>query len=62
MLKHGQKQTNERLSSVEHHLAGLVHGQVRVNDDVDELRNRVERIERRLQIRDGVSPEGAGEE
>ncbi len=56
-LKHGQRQTNERLAAVEHHLAGLVHGQIRVNDHVDELRNRVERIERRLQLQDG-QPEG----
>ena len=32
-LKQGQRQTNERLSVMEHHLAGLVTGQVRVHHD-----------------------------
>lgn len=51
-LKQGQKQTNERLTAVEHHLAGLVHGQMRFNDDVDGLRARMARIERRLDLID----------
>jgi len=49
-LRQGQKQTNERLTAIEHHVAGLVHGQMRFNDDVDGLRERVTRIERRLEL------------
>lgn len=56
-LKQGQQQTNERLTAVEHHLAGLVHGQMRFNDDVDGLRSRVERIERRLSLADEPADE-----
>ena len=33
-LDSGFRQTNERLASIEHHVAGLVHGQMRFNDDV----------------------------
>lgn len=51
-LKQGQKQTNERLTAVEHHLAGLVHGQMRFNDETDDLRERISRIERRLELVD----------
>ena len=51
-LKHGQRQTNERLTAIEHHVAGLVHGQARFNDDVDDLKARIERIERRLDLVD----------
>ena len=51
-VKQGQKQTNERLSSIDHHIAGLVHGQTRFNDDTDDLKARVDRIERRLDLVD----------
>lgn len=51
-LEHGQKMTNERLAAVEHHLAGLVVGVNRFNDDLDELKGRVHRIERRLELTD----------
>lgn len=51
-LKQGQKQTNERLSSIEHHVTGIVVSINRFNDDADGLRDRVRRIERRLDLVD----------
>ena len=56
-LQQGQKQTNERLTAIEHHVAGLVHGQLRFNDDVDDLRARIGRVERRLKLSDEPADE-----
>lgn len=59
-LEHGQNMTNERLSAVEHHLAGLVVSVNRFNDDLDELKSRVHRIERRLELTDDPADEPGG--
>lgn len=59
-MERGFQQTNERLASIEHHVAGLVHGQMRFNDDVDDLKSRVKRIERRLDLVDDPSGEPGG--
>lgn len=51
-LKTGQRQTNERLAAIEHHMAGFHGSLVRFNDDVDDLKDRVARLERRLELVD----------
>ena len=55
-LKSGQQQTNERLATIEHHLAGFHGSLVRFGDDVDDLKARVDRIERRLNLSDDPTP------
>ncbi|NJN47229.1 MAG: hypothetical protein HC808_12940 [Candidatus Competibacteraceae bacterium] len=49
-LEDGQRQTNERLAAIEHHMAGFHMTQVSYMDELSTLRNRVERIERRLDL------------
>lgn len=41
-----------RLSSVEHHLGALVSGEMGQNGEIDRLKRRVNRIERRLELND----------
>lgn len=41
---------NLRMGSVERHLAGLVSSEVDQNGELDRLKLRVERIERRLEL------------
>ena len=51
-LKDGQRQTHRRLSAIEHQMMGInlnVNGH---NDDIESLRERVSRIERRLELTD----------
>jgi ubiquinone biosynthesis protein UbiJ len=53
-LKQGQRHTNERLAAIEHHMAGLYTASVNHTDEMDYLRRRVERLERRLEITDEI--------
>jgi septal ring factor EnvC (AmiA/AmiB activator) len=55
----GQKATNQRLSSIEHQMAGVEHHMAAFHetaaghsDEMELLRSRVARIERRLELRD----------
>ena len=49
-LEEGQRTTNKRLSSIDAHMAAF-HSTVAVHsDDMDALKSRIERIERRLDI------------
>ena len=51
-IQGGQQQTNERLSAIEHHMAGFHGSLVRFDTVVDELDSRISRIERRLKLTD----------
>ena len=51
-LEAGQRQTNERLAAIEHHMAGFHVSLITYNDEMDALKSRVERIERRLELAD----------
>lgn len=51
-LEVGQRQTNERLAAIEHHMAGFHVTLTSYTDDMDALKDRVSRIERRLDISD----------
>ena len=44
-LEAGQRQTNERLASIEHHMAGFHLSLTTYMDEMEALKNRVERIE-----------------
>ena len=56
-VEFGFQQTNERLAAIEHHMAGFHTSLMRFNDDVDDLKVRVNRIERRLDLVDEPSDE-----
>ena len=51
-LEQGQRQTNERLAAIEHHMAGFHVTLTTYMDNIDSLKNRVDRIERRLELVD----------
>ena len=51
-LKDGQKLTNERLAAIEHHMAGFHVTVSSHTEELDTLKERVSRIERRLELRD----------
>jgi len=51
-LKEQQRTTNLRLSAIEHHMAGFHTSATSSHDEIDELRRRVEQLERRLELRD----------
>lgn len=51
-LEAGQRQTNERLAAIEHHLAGFHLSLATHMDEMESLKSRVERIERRLELAD----------
>ncbi len=51
-LEDGQRQTNERLAAIEHHMAGFHVTLTTYMDEIDALKNRVDRIERRLELSD----------
>ncbi len=51
-LEQGQRLTNEQLGSIEHHMAGFDVSVNSHNDEIDTIKDRIERIERRLEIRD----------
>ena len=49
-LQHSHRMTNERLSAIEHHLAGIAISVNRSTDEMDMVKARIDRIERRLEI------------
>jgi hypothetical protein len=52
VLTEGQKTTNQRLSAIEHHMAGFHLTTAGQSDELEALKNRIARIERRLDIHD----------
>ena len=56
-LQDGQRLTNERLAAIEHHMAGFHVTIAAYNDDMETLKGRVSRIERRLEIVDDPQEE-----
>ncbi len=55
-LEDGQRQTNERLAAIEHHMAGFHLSLTTHTDEMDTLKSRIDRIERRLELAD--DPQG----
>ena len=51
-LKDGQRQTHRRLSAIEHQLVSFNLNITGHTDEIETLRQRVERIERRLELTD----------
>lgn len=51
-LKEGQRTTNRRLAAIEAHMAGFHSSLATHSDDIDHLKDRIGRIERRLDIHD----------
>jgi len=51
-LQEGQERVELRLSSIEAHIGAFQLSEARQNGDLDQLRKRVERIERRLELVD----------
>lgn len=51
-LTNGQKLTNERLSAIEHHMAGFHITGANHSEELDTLKERIDRIEKRLQLVD----------
>ena len=49
-LEQGQRLTNERLGAIEHHMAGFHVSNSTHSEEIDTLKIRLERIERRLEI------------
>ena len=49
-LEQGQRLTNERLGAIEHHMAGFHVTVSSHNEEIDTMKERIERIERRLEI------------
>lgn len=49
-LEQGQRLTNERLGAIEHHMAGFHVTVSSHNEEIDTIKERIERIERRLEI------------
>jgi len=43
---------NERLSAIEHPMAGFYTSSIRLNDEVDGLKERMRVVEKRLDLRD----------
>ncbi len=56
-LEGGQRQTNERLAAIEHHMAGFHVSLTSYSDDIDGLKERVSLLERRLEISSDPSGE-----
>jgi hypothetical protein len=55
-LKEGQRTANVRLSAIEHHMAGFLASGVAQHDELERLKARVARIERRLDLADATEP------
>jgi predicted nucleic acid-binding Zn-ribbon protein len=51
-LKDGQKLTNERLAAIEHHMAGFHVTVFSHTDELESLKQRMDRIEKRLELKD----------
>lgn len=58
-LKEGQRATNIRLAAIEHHMAGVAHHMAGLHtsgaaqhDELERLKARVQRLERRLDLAD----------
>lgn len=51
-LKTGQRLTNERLGAIEHHMAGFHVTVSHHQEDIQSLKIRLERIEKRLELRE----------
>ncbi len=51
-IKSSQISTNERLSSVEHHLHGIYTTQVNSSNDLDRINTRLKSVENRLGLVD----------
>lgn len=55
-VKQSMRHTNERLAAIEHHMAGFYTTTLNHTDEISELRRRLERVERRLEIMDETPP------
>jgi polyhydroxyalkanoate synthesis regulator phasin len=55
-IEDGQVRMEHRLGTIEHHLGGLLQSTAYERGEVDALRRRVERLERRANIIDDVQP------
>ena len=51
-LTQGQRVTNERLGAIEHHMAGFHSSAVSQTSEIDHLKERLSRIEKRLELTD----------
>lgn len=51
-LREGQRMILNRLNVMESHIAGLVVSEVHQNAEIADLRQRIERVEARLDLRD----------
>ncbi len=51
-LEQGQRLTNQRLGAIEHHMAGFHVSNSSHSEEIDTLKTRIDRIERRLDIRE----------
>lgn len=51
-LEDGQRQTNERLAAIEHHMAGFHITVASQMDEISMLKNRLDRVEKRLELVD----------
>ncbi len=51
-LTNGQRLTNERLAAIEHHMAGFHVTVSNHSEELDTLKERIDRIERRLHLSD----------
>ncbi|MCR6643411.1 MAG: hypothetical protein NVV62_02175 [Terricaulis sp.] len=52
-LKEGQDRVELRLASIEGHIAAFQLSETRQNSELDKLRQRIERLEKRLELADG---------
>ena len=53
-LRHGQELSNERLSAIEHHMAGFHVTETSHSAEIDSIKARIERIEKRLGLVDST--------
>lgn len=51
-LEQGQRLTNERLGAIEHHMAGFHVTVSSNNEEIDTIKERIARLERRMEITD----------
>ena len=44
------RSTNERPSSIDHHVMGIHSSGIRQNDEIDEIKERLNKLEKRFQL------------
>lgn len=56
-VEQGQRLTNERLGAIEHHMAGFHVSLSTYHEEIDTIKDRIARIEKRLELVDDSTPE-----